>query len=163
MSRPMSGAPTTLSIRHQHMAYLFAAGKTVAEIARALHYSENRVSVVKSSAVFQDLLARIRQEITARTVDDIVASLVAEAPASVERMRTLREQDDNLAVAYNASAFFLEKHPSVVALKASADLGVKILLDDAAVLRMERAIAESEGRAPQALPVGSPDADVVDG
>jgi len=143
----MSGAPETLNIRHQHMAYLVAAGKPLAEIAKTLGYSRVRCSIIKSSTAFQALLGRIQQEIAARMTDDIVASLVAEGPASVTRMTQLRNQDGNLAVAYNASAYFLDKNPSVAAIKASADLGVRILLDDAAIARMDRAIAEADGRA----------------
>ena len=146
MGRPMVGAPRSLTRRHQHMAYLVAAGKSNIEIAKALGYSEAGVSRIKSSEVFQALLHSVEAEIGRRAVDGIVEQLMAESPKALERMKELRDQSTSLPVAYNASAFFLDKHPAVAAIKATADLGVRILLDDAAMARMERAIAEAERR-----------------
>lgn len=151
MRKPMQGAPEVLSQKHHHMAYLVAAGRTNADITKALGYGRSRVAIIKSSPAFQALVEKLGAEIGRRTTDTIVDRLMEEGADSVIRLRQLRDQDKNLSVAYNASTFFLEKHPEVAAIKATAEIGARILLDAAVFERMDRAIAEADGRTLPAL------------
>lgn len=153
----MMGVPAKLTTRHHHMAYMVAAGKKNKEIALTLGYTESRVSIIRSSPLFQQLVVQLQREIADRTIDDIVEGIIAEGPASLARMRQLREQDDNLSVAYNATAFLLDKNPKVAGIKAAAEAGVRIALDATAMARMEQAVAEDEGKVVPALAVAIPD------
>ena len=148
--------PMKMTGRHHHMAYMVAAGKRNKDIAIALGYTESRVSIIKSSPLFQQLVYQLQQEISARTIDDIVEGIVHEGPASLQRMKELRDQSENLSVAYNAAGFLLEKNPKVAGIKAAAEAGVRIALDADAMRRMEVAVAEDEGRTLPAIGTSIP-------
>lgn len=147
MAQPTNGhGLLKLTPRHHHMAYMVAAGKRNKDIAQVLGYTENRVSIIRSSPLFQQLVYQLQQEISARAIDDIVEGIIQEGPASLTRMKELRDQTENLSVAYNAAGFLLEKNPKVAGIKAAAEAGVRIALDADAMRRMEVAVAEDEGR-----------------
>lgn len=57
-----------LSPRHRKLAELFASGASNAEVARELHYVQNRVSVLKHNSFIAAEIERIRQRIYEDTV-----------------------------------------------------------------------------------------------
>lgn len=147
-NRPMSpNAPTRLTPRHHHMAYMLATGKTQREVAQAIGANESWVSVVASSPLFQETVRHIMRDIQDKTTTDVAGKITRLGERAARRLEDLMEQDDNASVALNATTYILDRNPQVAALKQQAsEGGVVIRLDAEVMHRMDTAIAEAEGR-----------------
>jgi hypothetical protein len=107
----MEGAPTKLSPRHRLLALMIAAGHTNRDIATTLGYSESRISVIRSSPFFQALVEDCVGDIRNRGAQSVVEEIILEGRASVRRLRELRDQGDELAVARAAADSLLDRNP----------------------------------------------------
>lgn len=74
-----------LTPRHRKLAELFAQGKSNAEIAKELDYSESRLSVLKSNTRIRELTEQIREKVFEETVGARLKKMTEPALNEIEK------------------------------------------------------------------------------
>ena len=107
--------PTRLSERHHLMALMLLAGYRQCDVATALGYTENRVSILANSPLFKAQMADLRQQLRDSTIADAMTLIEREAGNSVRVLVDIRDtaagpSADN--VRRLAANDLLDRHPA---------------------------------------------------
>ena len=145
--------PIRLGERHRLIGYMMIAGETNGTIAKKLGLSENWISTVKTSPLFQVLLSDLRRELKDKTVGEVVDMIVAEGPASIRTLVELRDGAENESVRQRSASDLLDRNPHASRIHKNDEAPtVRIALDVSAVHLMAQAMAEDDGRVAPAIP-----------
>jgi len=114
-----------LSPRHRKLAELFASGASNASVAKALDYTEGRVSVLKGNPLIAREIERIRERVFESTVADRLKSMADPALSVIEA--ALNDQTNRVkhSEKLEAAKWLIEKLDGKAAQKI--DLGGSML------------------------------------
>ena len=97
------GPPLKIGERHRLLITLAAMGHSNEEIAQQLNLHPVRVSMLRNSPEIKMAIERLQQQMSQETLGTFMDKIVAEAEPTLERLKELRDQDDELSVALGAS------------------------------------------------------------
>ena len=105
--------PERLSPRHVLVALMVAAGKSNRDIGAAVGLSPNRVSTIRQSPLFVELVRQTQRELREQTVGTVVDRLYArlgeQADSTLDALVEFRDQRGDLKVAFGAAAKLFDK------------------------------------------------------
>lgn len=101
--RTRVGHPKRLTERHRLVALMLAAGRTNVEVAHLTGLSPNRVSILRTSPLFQQLVEQERETIRRQAVEAVIHRLNGQAGPTLDTLINLRDQRQNLQVALGAA------------------------------------------------------------
>lgn len=141
----------SLNQRHQLIGYLVLAGRTTAEIAKALEMSEMGIAAVRQSPLFKAFLDDLSQELRGKSVGDLVDRIVAEGTKSIDVLVEVRDEADEWSQRRLAARDLLEFNPHLARRSVVDETRtVRIVLDGPTLERLASGIQEAE-RAKAAL------------
>src|SRR3990167_2804019 len=97
------GPPLKVGNRHRLLIALAAMGHSNEEIAQQLALHPVRVSVIRNGPEVKTAIERLQQQMTQESLGTFMDKIVAQAEPTLERLKELRDQDDELPVALGAA------------------------------------------------------------
>jgi hypothetical protein len=153
--------PTKLNERHRLIAFMKLGGAGRDEIATALDYEPTYVSAITESPMFKALMDHLRAEMRHKTVGSVVDRIIAEGPASIETLVTLRDHAESEQVRTVAARDLLDRNPDTAKVsREDRRVETRIVIDSRALARIAGVMAEDGGTVaePQPLDVTLPPA-----
>ena len=92
-----------LSQRHILLAYMLLNGHKQKDAAAKIGMSENYVSILVNSPLFQAYMQSLRRELRDTTFDELQDWLRVETAPTLQRLKELRDQHDELPTALGAA------------------------------------------------------------
>src|SRR3989304_3937137 len=130
-----------LSQRHILLAYMLLNGHTKRAAAAKLGMAERYVSVLSNSPLFQAYTESLRRELRDTTFDELQDWLRVETAPTLQRLKELRDQHDELPTALGATRAILDR-VSPVTTKSEETRTLVLRIDAAGRRDMEAAMAE---------------------
>ena len=139
------GPPLKIGERHRLLITLAAMGHSNEEIAQQLNLHPVRVSMLRNSPEIKMAIERLQQQMTQESLGTFMDKIVAEAEPTLERLKELRDQDDELPVALGAAKELWE---SVVPKRTrhEEDKTVRLIVEGGDLKLLAQAIAEDSDK-----------------
>lgn len=137
-------APDALSERHKIIAEMESAGATDVEIAHRIGISASRISIIRTSPLYQALVLDLSKERRSKSTFDIAKAIDDLAPRALGRLAELIDQDENLGVALGATNAIMDRVSPKKTIN-EVDQTVRVRLSLEQVDAMRRAAAEDSG------------------
>src|SRR3990167_4836904 len=141
MPKLHNGNRSRLSQRHILLAYMLLNGHTQRAAATKIGLSENYVSILVNSPLFQAYMQSLRQELRDTTFDELQDWLRVETAPTLQRLKELRDQHDELPTALGASRVILDRIAPVTT-KTEETRTLVLRIDAAGRQEMEAVMAE---------------------
>lgn len=84
------GPPTKLRANHKFAALLIAMGWKQRRAAKKIGMSENRLSIICQSPLFQTIVTQYQREFIAKGMQSTIDKVLADGPANVDFIRDVR-------------------------------------------------------------------------
>src|SRR3990167_507459 len=139
------GPPLKIGERHLLPIPLAAMGHSNEKIAQQLNLHPVRVSMLRNSPEIKMAIERLQQQMTQESLGTFMDKIVAEAEPTLERLKELRDQDDELPVALGAAKELWE---SVVPKRTrhEEDKTVRLIVEGGDLKLLAQAIAEDSDK-----------------
>lgn len=157
MSRMINGnlVPTEkLNNRHRLIAHMVAMGHRNIDIAKELGYSEHRVSAIKLSPLFRELVKKLQNDLIERDVGTFLDRIKNEANPTLDVIIALRDGGDTDQVRLGAAKEILDRAaPKKQAIEI--DHTKRIIFESAELRQMVGALAEDRGLSQEVIEVAA--------
>lgn len=142
-----TNTPTASNDRHLAMAMMFAAGHRNRDIARALRYDENRVSILRNSPLMRAQVEQLQRDMRERTFGDVIARLQREAGPTLDVLLALRDTSAKDDVRLGAARELFDRQVPKVT-RTQEDRTLRIEFGLATLRQMAAAVDEADDDPP---------------
>ena len=144
----------SLSQRHILLAYMLLNGHTKRAAAEKLDMNPQYVGVLSNSPLFQAYMESLRRELRETTFDELQDWLRVETKPTLQRLKELRDQHDELPTALGATRVILDRIAPVTT--KTEETRTLVLRVDAAGRREMDAVLAEDGEVAEASATPAP-------